>query len=103
MLSEPAYPDPPGTKSEPLMWQLNGKNPMVDGYIVARMFRQEFGVEVYSVMEGQGLCLRLTIPWERIYCAEEAMNVDIFIAELEAAENENLEEPDGRANGVPTN
>jgi hypothetical protein len=90
---------------EPIIWIVGEPHPLVPDMKVMRMFVDRGGVEVYSVSSDGKAGMRNLVPmgWTRL--VEEAMPLDIFIEELNAAESDEPEpddpEPEGDSEPEP--
>lgn len=71
-----------------ITWGVGAPHPLVpETYKVIRMFVDRGGVEVYSVSNDGKSGMRNLIPMERVRFIEEAMPLDVFVEELDAAES----------------
>jgi hypothetical protein len=92
MISDPVFPAEKGKLDEPVMWTVGRQHPFVPEMSVVRMFVDRGGVEIYSVSNDNTSGARTLIPMDRVRLIEEAMPIDIFVDEIDSAEND--DEPD---------
>jgi hypothetical protein len=84
VVSSPIFSD----REQAITWGIGAPHPLVpDTYKVIRMFVDRGGVEVYSVSADGKNGMRNLIPMERVRFIEEAMPLDVFVEELDAAES----------------
>lgn len=77
-------------------WMVSKPHPFVPNMLVARMFADSTGVEIYSSpSDGKGSCMRDVIQMSRVRLVQEVMPPDVFIEEIADAESEDDEEPAG--------
>ena len=81
VVSNPIFSD----RDEPITWAVRTPHPIIDTYMVVRMFADLGGVEIYSLSTDGKSGMRNTIPTSKIRLVEEAMPFDVFKEELEAA------------------
>lgn len=74
-------------KEEPVHWIVSKDHPFVPNFIVHRMFLEDDGVEVYSVSKDNKTGMRDTIPTHDVRLVQESMSMDVFIEELEDADD----------------
>lgn len=84
VVSDPIFNEQP----EALVWTHLAPHPLAGPYKVIRMFFDRGGVEIYSVSDDGKAGMRNCIPTSRIRFTEEAMPLDVFAGELNAAEFE---------------
>src|ERR1700722_1286897 len=101
VLSNPLFPPDrealkkePSLKDEPIAWIVGSQHPLVPSMKIVRMFVDRGGVEIYSVSPDGRSGTRNMIPMSQIRIIEEAMPLDVFIEELDAAENDDDDDPD---------
>lgn len=75
-------------ESEPVTWVVSQPHPLIPDMKVIRMFVDRGGVEVYSISSDGRNGMRNLIPMSWVRLTEEAMPLDVFADELEAAETE---------------
>lgn len=101
VVSSPIFSD----RDPAITWGIGAPHPLVpDTYKVIRMFVDRGGVEVYSVSSDGKNGMRNLIPMERVRFIEEAMPLDVFVDELDAAESagdDDDDEPDEPENDEP--
>ncbi len=78
---------------DPLLWVVGAAHPMDKQSKVVRMFVYERVVHVYTSREGN--CVRNVIPLARVRLVEEVMPVEMFVEELQAAEDGEDPDDDG--------
>ena len=93
MVSNCLFPESNG-KEVPTTWIVGQPHPLVPEMKIVRMFVDRGGVEIYSVSGDGKTGMRNLVPMSWIRLTEEAMPLDVFIEELEAAESEEPEEPE---------
>lgn len=91
MVSEVILPDPERTSQGPLLWVVGKPHPFVPNANVLRMFVTDSGVDVYSVSSNGMKGMRDRIPMTRIRLVQEAMPLEVFAEELDAAEDDNYD------------
>jgi hypothetical protein len=97
VVSSALFPDSKG-KEDPVAWVVSQSHPLVPQVNVVRMFLDRGGVEVYSVSHDGKAGMRNLIPISHVRLVEEAMPIDVFVEELNAAENDGDEpEPEETA------
>jgi hypothetical protein len=79
-------------KEEPIHWVVSKPHPFVANFNVLRMFMDRGSVEVYSVSADNARGMRDVVPMHCVRLVQEAMPMDIFVEELEAAENDDDED-----------
>ena len=78
-----------------IQWSVSKAHPFVPGMHVVRMFVTDDGVEVYSSSDDGKTCMRDLISSKYVRLVQEAMTVDVFVRELQDAEDdEDDPEPD---------
>lgn len=92
-----------GETKEPLRWMVAKDHPFVPGMTVVRMYVATGGVEIYSSSGDGRSCMRDTVPNGRVRLIQEAMSVQVFIEEIEAAESENDDDEDDPDDNSPEN
>jgi hypothetical protein len=80
-------------REEPVTWVIAQSHPFVPTLKIVRMFIVEDGVTVYSCAEGSSEGLRNLIPMHTVRFVEEGMPIDIFVDELNLAEQDEPDEP----------
>ena len=93
VISSSLLPDSKG-KEEPVAWVVSQPHPLVSQVNIVRMFLDRGGVEIYSVSQDGKAGMRNLIPLSHVRLVEEAMPIDVFIEELNAAENDDDIEPE---------
>lgn len=87
VLSRPIYA---GDGTDPISWILGRKHPRMPSMTVVRMIYTPAGVEVYAAgvapETNEEVFMRVSIPAQDLRLVEEAMPLDVFIEELEAAD-----------------
>jgi hypothetical protein len=91
VISSALFPDSKG-KEDPVAWVVSQPHPLVPQVNVVRMFLDRGGVEVYSVSHDGKAGMRNLIPISHVRLVEEAMPIDVFVEELNAAENDGDDE-----------
>jgi hypothetical protein len=96
MISNPIFSES-GAKDdpailEPIIWVVGNPHPFVPKMKITRMFLDRGGVEVYSAPDNREVGMRNLIPMSWVRFVEEAMPIEIFIAELAAAESDDPED-----------
>lgn len=84
-----------------IQWTTQAANPLAPGLTVVRMFRRSNGIKVYSVSNDGKIGILHFIPISQVLLTEEAMGPKILLAELEACElleDENPPDPDDDPN-----
>jgi hypothetical protein len=80
-------------REEPVTWVVAQSHPFVPTMKIVRMFIAEDGVSVYSCAEGGAEGMRNLIPMHTVRFVEEGMPIDIFVDELNLAEQDGPDEP----------
>lgn len=74
--------------SNPVIWVISHEHPLNSGWRIRRMLIDSTCVEVYAVSPDGKHGTRDILPMSRVLLIEEAMSIDVFIDELEAAESD---------------
>jgi hypothetical protein len=101
MISNPLFPPPPppsgkasADRDEPMVWIVGSLHPLMPDMKIVRMFVDRGGVEVYSISSDGRSGARNMIPLSSVRLIEEAMPLNVFLQELEAAEDDGDDEPE---------
>ena len=102
MISSALFAD---EKGKEVVWVVGGPLPLVTYLKVIRMFNDHGGVEIYSVTADGKAGTRNFVPMHWVRMTEEAMPIDVFVEELQAAESDGADddEPEDPEEPVVTN
>jgi hypothetical protein len=85
MISNALFPE--NGREDPVTWVVSHTHPLVPDMRVVRMFVDRGGVEIYAISSDGKSGMRNLIPMSMVRLVEEAMPINVFVAELEASES----------------
>lgn len=87
MFTDNLVPEGSGRVGQTISWAVSKAHPFVPEMNVVRMFVDRGGVEVYSASNDGKIGIRDLVPMDRVRLIQEAMPLEVFVEELDAAES----------------